>query len=75
MKQINIRIGKCPYTDKFESTINGVNKPFKETLKIADEMFKLREGNLIVIGGELYTIIKVLFEGDRIIAEAYNTHN
>jgi hypothetical protein len=72
MKQINVRVGQCPYNNKFESTINGINKPFKETLKLADEMFTLGSGNPITIDGESYVVEKALFVGNRIIAEAHS---
>lgn len=70
MKQINIRVGKCPFSEDFESTINGVKKPLEETLKLANEMMVLGEDHLITIDGDVYNIQKACFEGDRIIAEA-----
>jgi hypothetical protein len=70
-KQVNIRVGKCLYNDNFECTINGLNKPLQETLELAQEMFKRGENNSIVIDGDLYTVEKALYQGNRIIAEAH----
>jgi hypothetical protein len=71
MNQVNVRLGKCPYSNKFESTINGVNKPFKETWELSQAMFEKGEDSSIVIDGESYTVIKALVQDERIIAEAH----
>lgn len=71
MSQINVRVGKFPFSDKYESTINGVPKPLKETWELANKMFSCGVGNPIIIDGEVYIVEKALFEEDRIIAEAH----
>lgn len=76
MIQVNVRIGERPIVGGFECTINGIKKPFKETLELANKMFEVGEGSTIVIDGDTLTVEKALFDGDRLIAEAHewNTH-
>ena len=72
MKQVNIRIGKQPFSDQFVCEINGIPKPLEPTLKLALLMQVLGVNNEIAIDGDILYVAKFLIEDDRIIAEAHS---
>lgn len=72
MIQVNIRIGKQPFSNEYVCQINGIDKPLESTLKLALLMRDVGVNNEIAIDGDILFVAKFLIEDDRIIAEAHS---
>ncbi len=60
MKQVNIRIGKSSFGNKFICEINGIPNPLESTLKLALLMQEIGVNNEIAIDGDILYVANFL---------------